>query len=178
MFRILRKIDASIVDRMSDIHHPVLDRLMVMFTHAGTGAIIWWVLFVIPFLITRRFRETGAIMTASIVVNYLIGERIIKKLVGRIRPSEDIDDKDMKIRKPKDHSFPSGHSASSFCAFTVTALCCPIWIWLPALLLACMIAFSRIYLRVHYFTDVIGGMLLGVVDGSLVTLFFKLVIFK
>ena len=55
--------------------------------------------------------------------------------------------------------------------------CCPVWIWLPALALAGTIAFSRMYLRVHYLTDVIGGVLLGLIDGSLMTLFFHSVVF-
>lgn len=84
----------------------------------------------------------------------------------------------MKINKPKDHSFPSGHSASSFCAFTVTAWCCPPWIWIPALILAGAIAFSRMYLRVHYLTDVLGGIVLGVINGTWVTLIFRTFIFK
>lgn len=178
MLQRLRRIDEQIVKRMSGIHRPALDRLMVIFTYAGTGAIIWWSAFVIPFFITARFRRVGMIMTTALVFNFLIGEIIIKKLVGRVRPSDSIADDDMKINKPKDHSFPSGHSASSFCAFTVTAWCCPVWIWAPALVLASCIAFSRMYLRVHYFTDVIGGAILGIIDGSLVTLFFKLVVFK
>lgn len=177
MFQKLRAVDMRIVERMSCIHRPVLDKVMVIFTYAGTGAFIWWVTLVIPFLITRRFRETSAILTAALGVNYLLGEIIIKKLVGRARPSNLISDEDMKINKPKDHSFPSGHSASSFCAFTVTLWCCPVWIWLPALVLAAAIAFSRMYLRVHYLTDVIGGIMLGFLNGSLVTLFFKLVVF-
>ena len=118
------------------------------------------------------------ILTAALGFNYLLGEIIIKKLVGRDRPSTRISDEDMKISKPKDHSFPSGHSASSFCAFTVTLWCCPVWVWLPALLVASTISFSRMYLRVHYLTDVLGGVLLGILDGSLVTLFFRLVVFK
>lgn len=178
MFQKLRSLDTRVVERMTEIHRPVIDRVMVLFTYAGTGALIWWLLFVIPFLITRRFRETSAIMTAALGFNYLLGEIVIKKKVGRDRPSMRISDEDMKINKPKDPSFPSGHSASSFCAFTVTLWCCPVWIWIPALMLAGAIAFSRVYLRVHYLTDVIGGVMLGLLDGSLITLFFKLYVFQ
>ena len=95
-----------------------------------------------------------------------------------MRPSEQISDEDMKIHKPKDHSFPSGHSASSFCAFTVLFWTCPVWMWLPALFLASTIAFSRMYLRVHYFTDVMGGIILGILDGSLVTFIFQFILFR
>ena len=177
MFQKLNRIDNKVVERMSAIHRPVLDKIMVYLTYAGTGAFIWWAVLVIPFLITKRFRETSAILTAALGFNYLLGEIIIKKSVGRARPSTKISDEDMKISKPKDHSFPSGHSASSFCAFTVTLWCCPVWVWLPALALASAIAFSRMYLRVHYLTDVIGGVVLGFIDGSLVTLLFKLFVF-
>lgn len=177
MFRKLRILDERVVERMSQIHRPVLDKLMVMFTYAGTGGFIWWILFILPFLISRPYRRTGIILTAAIGFNYVLGEIIIKKSVGRARPSTLIADEDMKIHKPKDHSFPSGHSASSFCAFSVMFWCCPVWIWLPALALAGTIAFSRMYLRVHYLTDVIGGVLLGLIDGSLMTLFFHSVVF-
>ena len=177
MFQKLRMLDEKVVERMSEIHRPVLDKIMVMFTYAGTGGMVWWVCFVIPMLISRRFRETSIILTAALCFNFLMGEIIIKKSVGRDRPSTRISDDDMKINKPKDHSFPSGHSASSFCASTVMLLCCPAWIWAPALALACTIAFTRMYLRVHYLTDVLGGILLGVLDGSLVTLLFRLFVF-
>ena len=177
MFQKLRMLDERVVERMSVIHRPVLDKIMVLFTYAGTGGFIWLIGFVLPMLISRRFRETGVIMMAALGFNFILGEIIIKKSVGRDRPSTRISDDDMKINKPKDHSFPSGHSASSFCAFTVTLLCCPVWVWLPALALAGTIAFSRMYLRVHYLTDVIGGIALGVMDGSLVTMIFKLFIF-
>lgn len=162
---------------MANIHRPVLDKVMVVFTYAGTGALIWWAAYVIPLLIARQFR-TGIILTTTLGINYVLGEILIKKKVGRDRPSTRISDEDMKINKPKDHSFPSGHSASSFCAFTVIALNCPLWMSLPALALASTIAFSRMYLRVHYFTDVLGGVVLGVLDGTLVTLFFRLVLFR
>ena len=177
MLEKLRKIDTRVVERMSQIHRPVLDRIMVIFTYSGTGALVWWVLYVIPLLIARHFR-VGIILTTSLGINYVLGEILIKKKVGRMRPSEQISDEDMKIHKPKDHSFPSGHSASSFCAFTVLFWTCPVWMWLPALFLASTIAFSRMYLRVHYFTDVMGGIILGILDGSLVTFIFQFILFR
>ena len=124
MLEKLRKIDTRVVERMSQIHRPVLDKIMVIFTYSGTGALVWWVLYVIPLLIARHFR-VGIILTTSLGINYVLGEILIKKKVGRMRPSEQISDEDMKINKPKDHSFPSGHSASSFCAFTVLFWTCP-----------------------------------------------------
>ncbi len=124
-------------------------------------------------MIIREYREIGIILTVALGVNYLMGEIIIKKLVGRARPSARISDEEMKINKPKDHSFPSGHSASSFCAFTVTLWCCPVWIWVPALILASIISFSRIYLSVHYLTDVLAGVLLGLFDGTLMVFVFR-----
>lgn len=177
MLEKLHRADEWIFTRMADIHHPVLDKIMVLFTYAGTGGLIWWVAFVIPLLICRQF-GLGIIMTTTLGINYVLGEILIKKKVGRDRPSTRISDEDMKITKPKDHSFPSGHSASSFCSFTVLLWNAPVWMWLPALFLASTIAFSRMYLRVHYFTDVVGGIILGILDGSLVTLFFRLVLFN
>ena len=87
MFQKLRMLDEKVVERMSEIHRPVLDKIMVMFTYAGTGGMVWWVCFVIPMLISRRFRETSIILTAALCFNFLMGEIIIKKSVGRDRPS-------------------------------------------------------------------------------------------
>lgn len=177
MFRRLQNLDYTVVRSITAIHRPAYDKVMVFFTRAGMGALIWWVAFVLPFVISRRYREVSAIMTAALGFNYLSGEQIIKRLVGRIRPSNMIDDDEMKISKPKDHSFPSGHTASSFCAFMVTLLCCSPLIWVPALVLACLISFSRLYLRVHYLTDVLGGMMLGLFNGALTVFVFTRFIF-
>ena len=170
MFQKIRAFDNKIVDRIPRIHNAVLDKIMIMATYAGTGALVWWVALAAPFLISTKYRKTGVIMTLALAFNYLIGEIIIKKSVGRDRPSSLLSDEEMKITRPKDHSFPSGHTASSFCAFTVTLLCCAPAVWIPALILAATIAFSRIYLRVHYVSDVIGGLILGLIDGTAATL--------
>lgn len=177
MFRRIRSLDYKVTDSITKIHCPFLDKLMVWSTYAGTGALIWWIALAIPFMITREYRQTSVILAFALGINYLLGEVIIKKTVGRGRPSNLIDEDEMKINKPKDNSFPSGHTASSFCAFAVTFWNCPWYFWAPALIAACLISFSRLYLRVHYLSDIIGGIVLGLIDGSLVSLLFNQLIF-
>ena len=177
MLRRVRMLDFKVTDSITKIHCRFLDRVMILATYAGTGGFIWWVALAIPFVIIKQYRNTGIILIVTLGVNYLLGEVIIKKLVGRVRPSNMIDEDEMKIHKPKDHSFPSGHSASSFCAFTVTFWNCPAYFWIPALTVACLISFSRLYLRVHYLSDVIAGSLLGMLDGTIISLFFNNFVF-
>ena len=169
MFKKIRQLDYKVTDSITKIHCRFLDVLMVHSTYAGTGALIWWVALAAPFVCIPSYRQVGLILIAALGINYLLGEVIIKNLVGRGRPSNLIDETEMKIDKPKDHSFPSGHTASSFCAFTVTLLNCPPFIWIPSLIAASLISFSRVYLRVHYLSDVIGGIVLGVFNGALAT---------
>ena len=177
MFKKVRELDYKVTDSITKIHSPFLDRVMVLSTYAGTGAFIWWIALAIPFVIIKQYRNTGIILIVTLGINYLLGEVIIKKLVGRGRPSNLIDAEELKIKQPKDNSFPSGHTASSFAAFTVTFWNCPAYFWIPALCVASLISFSRIYLRVHYLSDVIGGIVLGVIDGSLISLFFNQLVF-
>ncbi len=177
MFRKIRLLDYKVTDSITKIQCRFLDKLMVLSTYAGTGAFIWWIGLAIPFVVIKEYRNTGIILIVTLGINYLIGEIIIKKSVGRGRPSNLIDDEEMKIHKPKDNSFPSGHTASSFCAFTVTFWNCPAYFWIPALVVACLIGFSRLYLRVHYLSDVIGGMVLGLIDGSVISLLFNTMVF-
>ena len=177
MFQKIRTIDNKVVERITKIHCKPLDTLMIMATYAGTGAFIWWIAAALPFMISTKYRRAGILLTIALGLNYLIGEIIIKKTVGRDRPSSLLSDEEMKISKPKDHSFPSGHTASSFCAFAVTAICCPPVVWIPALIGASMIGFSRIYLRVHYLSDVLGGLVLGLIDGTVITIVFDRIVF-
>lgn len=177
MFQKIRMLDYKVTDSITGIQCRFLDKLMVCSTYAGMGALIWWITLALPFVISSQYRQTGIILIVALGFNYLLGEIIIKKSVGRGRPSNLIDEEEMKINKPKDHSFPSGHTASSFCAFTVTLWNCPAYFWIPALAVACLISFSRLYLRVHYLSDIIGGIVLGMFDGSLINIIFHSFIF-
>lgn len=69
------------------------------------------------------------------------------------------------VAKLHDYSFPSGHTAASFASVTALYLAGEKKLWKPALVLACLIAVSRLYLYVHYPTDVLGGMVFGILAG-------------
>jgi undecaprenyl-diphosphatase len=89
---------------------------------------------------------------------------LAKPLIGRVRPCDVNTAVQLLIARPADFSFPSGHSASSFAA--VFALYFRgARLWKPALALAVLIAFSRLYLYVHYPSDVLAGILIGAAIG-------------
>ncbi len=173
MLKKIQKLDNLIVEKIARIHTPLLNRIMVIFTKLGNGAFIWWITLCFPFLLRKVTRETGVYLTLALGVTFVTGEIIIKHIIGRMRPSSMLEDDELIIKRPKDYSFPSGHTASSFTAFTVTLIRCPLFIWLPVLFVAITIGFSRMYLRVHYLSDVVCGMALGIISGTLCTIIFQ-----
>lgn len=176
MFQRIRDLDNRIVDGVTLLHRPALNRLMIFFTRAGSLAAVWWLCACLPFLITKKYRMAGINLALALVITYVVGEIIIKRIIARQRPSDSIHEDDMIVKKPKDYSFPSGHTASSFTAFTVILLYCPVYFSIPALLVASTIGFSRVYLRVHFLSDVIAGAVLGTVLGVLSVVLFRAVL--
>ena len=107
---------------------------------------------------------------------HLMGEIIIKHIVKRVRPCHTLDDDEQLIDRPRFYSFPSGHTTASFAMVGVALMRCKVITFMPILMLAMLIAFSRIYLRVHYLTDVIAGMILGLTCGICSVLIFNTVV--
>lgn len=167
-------VDRRVANKVVKIHNKILNKIMIAFTYSGVAAIIWFVTLAIPFLFIKSYRDVGLCMIIALGVNYLLSEVLLKHLVRRKRPSTFVDDDKMLINKPKDPSFPSGHASSSFAATAVVFLLCPWYIFVPAFIVASIIGFSRIYLQVHYLSDVIAGAIFGSMVGfSIVALFFK-----
>ena len=169
----IQKLDDLVVKKIAAIHTPFLNRIMVIFTKLGNGAFVWWITLCFPFMLMKKTRDIGVYLTLALGVTFVVGEIIIKHIIGRMRPSSKLDDDELIIKRPKDYSFPSGHTASSFTAFTLTLLLCPPYIFLPVLAVALIISFSRMYLRVHYLSDVVCGMLLGIISGCVCTILFE-----
>lgn len=104
---------------------------------------------------------------SSIDSGWNILQFVSENLVRRIRPCDINDAVRLLIPYPSDYSFPSGHTAVSFAAASALYFAGEKYLWKAALVLAAFIAFSRMYLYVHYPTDILGGALLGILCGYL-----------
>ena len=159
-------IELSILDWIQTLHMPFLDKIMVFITRLGDAGIIWIVLSIVLLLIPKT-RRSGAVMVAALVVDVLLCNIVLKNLVARTRPYDVNTGVHLLVAKLHDYSFPSGHTAASFASVTALYLAGEKKLWKFALVLACLIAISRLYLYVHYPTDVLGGILFGVISGYL-----------
>lgn len=148
------------------MHTPFLDKIMVFITRLGDAGIIWIVLSIVLLLIPKT-RKSGAVMVVALVVDVLLCNIVLKNLVARTRPYDVNTGVHLLVAKLHDYSFPSGHTAASFASVTALYLAGEKKLWKFALVLACLIAISRLYLYVHYPTDVLGGILFGVISGYL-----------
>ena len=165
--------DLPILDWIaSNIWCPALDVLMPIITMFGDGGIFWIVISVL-LMLTKKHRRTGLGMAFALVMGLLVCNIILKPGVARIRPY----DFQMKYFAKEiqliaggmhDFSFPSGHTIACFEACTALMRGNKKF-GIPALVLASLIAFSRMYLYVHYPTDVLAGALLGTVFAVLGT---------
>ena len=159
-------IELSILDWIQTLHTPFLDKIMVFITRLGDTGIIWIMLSIVLLLIPKT-RKSGAVMVVALVVDVLLCNIVLKNLVARTRPYDVNTGVHLLVAKLHDYSFPSGHTAASFASVTALYLAGEKKLWKFALVLACLIAISRLYLYVHYPTDVLGGILFGVISGYL-----------
>lgn len=143
------------------IRNPVMTPFFIGVTKLGDGGAIWIVLAVV-LLIPKKTRKVGWMMVLSLLGSLVINNLLLKNLVARMRPFETIDNLIPLIAKPTDYAFPSGHTASSFAAAGILYRKLPKGFGILALLLAIFIGFSRLYVGVHYPSDVLCGMISGV----------------
>lgn len=157
-------IELEILNMIQKIHHPILDSIMTGITKLGDAGIIWIVLTAI-FLILPKTRKTGWYLLFALVVDAVLCNVILKPLVARVRPYDINTTVTLLVQPLKDYSFPSGHTAASFASVTALYIAGNRKLWKAALVLAVLIAVSRLYLYVHYPTDVLGGIVIGILSG-------------
>lgn len=121
-----------------------------------------WILFAALLLLIRR--AYGLSAAGALALDLIACNMILKPLIGRIRPFAFRPELPLLVSPPGDASFPSGHTAAAF-AMVFALKTAGSSLWRPALVLAAVTAFSRLYLYVHWPTDVLGGILLGAAVG-------------
>lgn len=162
MLHHLKRWDRSLLLWMQEhLRKGGVTLFMKIATFLGNGGIIW-IAACLCLLFRPEARRAAASGLISLLFSVMINNAMLKNLVARIRPFDHIHELKILIRRPKDFSFPSGHTSSSFAVATVFLCMLPLWIGISALLLASLIAFSRLYLGAHYPSDVLCGMLLGI----------------
>lgn len=147
----------------SHLRSDVLDFIMLLITKLGDGGILWICLSMI-LLLFRKTRKVGAAMAASLALEVLCCNVILKPLVARTRPCDVNTAVRLLIPRPSDYSFPSGHTGAAFAAASALFFGKK-RLGIPALILATLIGFTRLYLYVHYLSDVLAGALLGIMLG-------------
>ena len=157
-------MEIHILNMIQNLRTPIGDVVVPLITRLGDAGIIWIILTVL-LLIIPKTRKTGVIMLAALLADVLLCNVVIKNLVARTRPFDVNTAVQLLVAKPRDYSFPSGHTAASFASVTALYLAGEKKLWKIALVLAVLIAFSRLYLYVHYPTDVLGGIITGAIAG-------------
>ena len=156
--------DLPILDWIqANIANDFLDFLMPIITAFGNGGIFWMACAALM-LISPKTRKTGIAMAIALILGLIVCNLLLKPLINRPRPFKVQADMgviiNLLIKEPGPHSFPSGHTIASFEA-GVAMLLGNKKLGIPAFILAILIAFSRLYLYVHYPTDVIASIILG-----------------
>ena len=160
------QFELSFLDNIqSYLRCDFLDAVMPVITTLGNGGVIWIVCAVVLLLIPKT-RKIGVVLAVSLAIEALCCNVILKPLAARIRPFDMNTAVQLLISPPTDFSFPSGHTGAAFAAASALFFC-KNRLWIAALVLAILIAFSRLYLYVHYPSDVLGGILLGILSGWL-----------
>jgi len=183
MFDAFLPFDGAIAQWAAQLFHPganpFWDGFFAFITRLGDGG-LFWIAIAAALLAFRRTRKAGIVMLLAFLLNVIVTNAVLKPLLDRPRPY-DINFVEWAkdyiypnlTHMPGDKSFPSGHTAISFAgAMGLFFGLRPVWVgrkgrpWaIIAIALAALVGFSRVYLGVHYATDVIGGILVGALCG-------------
>ncbi len=159
----LNNIDFSILNYIYNTFScNLLDMLMPLITSLGNKGIVW-IGVAILMLTHHNYRKNGLILLAALAVGALCTNVVLKNLFARPRPCW-IYPVELLIPMPTDYSFPSGHTTASFISAVIIG-CTEKRLGIAAFILAFLISFSRLYLYVHFPSDVICGAIFGSLVG-------------
>lgn len=151
-----------------DFLTPILKFLTMLGDHG-----MLWIGVALLLVFIKRTRPIGATASASLAINALLVNVFLKNIVARTRPYEVIDGLTRLVGEQSDFSFPSGHTSSAFSVAVVMFMLMPKKYGVPALIVATLIAYSRLYVGVHYPSDVIGGLIIGILASVICVAIYK-----
>ncbi len=142
----------------------ILDGFFKAVTHLGDAG-IFWILLTLVLLCFKKTRKAGFFSAGALAGSVLLNNVILKNAIGRVRPYELIPELKLIIARAKDASFPSGHTAASFASCIAIVPNVKKRYGIPLIIMACLIAFSRVYVGIHYPSDILGGFMSGLFLG-------------
>ncbi|KZL91738.1 phosphatase PAP2 family protein [Clostridium magnum] len=167
MVSLIQKLDNYILCAIKKyVQNKYLDILMPIITAMGNLGFIW-IMMAVALLLDKPYRLIGDIVILTLIISTIIGEGIVKHIVRRVRPCNLQSSVSLLITKPISYSFPSGHTLSSFAVAEVLSMYFTEY-KLIFMTIAFLIALSRLYLYVHYPTDVIAGIIVGILCSKLI----------
>lgn len=173
----IQQLDFAVLDWIqTNLRGGFLDSLMPLVTlYAEHGIMLIGIGLLL--LLFRSRRVCGAAVLTGLTGGLLIGNLGLKNLIARPRPCWLNTDISLLVSVPADYSFPSGHTLHCFIVATVL-LHYDRRLGIPALVMAILVAFSRLYLYVHFPTDVLAGAMLGIGIGLCTTALFDVTVKK
>lgn len=177
IFSAFTGFDWAVFQLVEKLWNPVLDAIMIFITTLGDDGIFWIALGLI-LCVFKKTRKYGVLLILGLGVASLMNNVVFKQIFERPRPF-DFDGWPGEfiypelVERPHSFSFPSGHTSSSLGAATPLLIKAKKKYGIPVFILALLIGFSRVYIHVHYPTDVIFGTLVGIIGGVIAVFAFK-----
>ena len=155
-------MEIDILNLIQTLRNPFLDWLMPVISLMGNGVL--YIVLAVVLLCFKKTRKIGVVLTLALLLEYTIVSIILKPAVERPRPYTVNTLIQLLIEEPEDWSFPSGHTSAAFTMIFALYFMKNRW-WIPMAIFGVLISFSRMYLYVHYPTDILGGILVGLLCG-------------
>lgn len=158
---LLFELDGNILLWIQEnLRKEFLNPIVTFLTSLGDAG--WfWIMLCVLMLFSKQSRKTGMTGLVALLIGFLITNLCLKNMVMRVRPYEMVEGLELIGKKAVDFSFPSGHSTASIAASVVFLIMLPRRYGVLAIALGILICFSRLYIGIHYPTDVIAGVLIG-----------------
>lgn len=147
-----------------NIRNGILTPILKIITSMGNAGIFWIVL-TLALLCFKKTRTAGLCSAIAMLISFGLNNLLLKNLIARQRPYEVIEGLTILVKEEHDLSFPSGHAATAFASVIAMYRLLPKKASIAFLVLAVLISLSRLYVGVHYPTDVLAGIILGSICG-------------